>query len=335
MFIFLNNNIHKLVNLDFFMKVSIIIPCMNINHQTVKCIRKCLELNYNDFEIIVLPDFFEKKSKNKNLKIIQTGKVKPALKRNIGMKNAKGELFAFIDDDAYPERDWLKNAVKYLVNNKIGLVGGPNLTPEEANFSEHISGYVLSNWFVSGRASIRYKIAKNQNAKELPSCNYISKNFGIEYDSNFLTAEDSKYCFDILKKGYDVLYAGDVIVRHHRRKSIWKHLKQIYVYGRDIAWLTKKEFSKDKLYYAIPSIGLFFFIFGMISILYGFYSKIVLLFFSIYFILMFLGSLNKNLLVSFLVSLVGITTHFSYGLGWIRGILSKSENNQKISWNSR
>ena len=317
------------------MKISIIIPCININDQTAKCIRKCLELDYDNFEIIVLPDFFDKKSRHKNIKIIETGKVKPALKRNIGMKYAKGNLLAFIDDDAYPTKYWLRNAVKYFVNKKIGLVGGPNLTPPDANFSEHISGYVLSNWLVSGKASIRYKIAKNQNAKELPSCNYISRDFGIKYDSNFLTAEDSKYCFDIAKKGYDIFYANDVIVYHHRRNSILKHIKQMYVYARDIAWLTKKDFSKDELYYMIPSLGIFIFTFGLIGLIYGIYSKIILLSFSLYFILMFLESLNKNIHTSIIVFFIGIITHFSYGIGWIKGILTSPEKNEKVSWNSR
>ncbi len=44
--------------------------------------------------------------------IIPTGPVGPPLKRDIGAKKAKGEIIAFIDDDAYPRKDWLINAVK-------------------------------------------------------------------------------------------------------------------------------------------------------------------------------------------------------------------------------
>jgi GT2 family glycosyltransferase len=282
-----------------------------------------------------LPDISNKKSKYKNLKIIETGKVKPALKRNRGMELAKGELFAFIDDDAYPRKDWLKNAVKYFEDERVGLVGGPNLTPPEANFAEHISGYVLSNFLTSGQAAIRYKITKNQNSKELPSCNYISRDLGIKYDSNFLTAEDSKYCFDVWKKGYQVLYAGDVVVNHHRRNSLWKHIKQMYIYSRDIAWLTKKEFSVDKLYYMIPSFGLLVFVLGLIGIYGDIYTKMILLGFGVYFILMAFGSLKKNLFTSIVVFVVSVATHFAYGAGWLKGMFSKVDNNERVAWNSR
>ena len=318
------------------MKISIIIPCMEINEQTIKCIRECLKLDYEDFEILVLPDHTNKKSKDDRLRIIETGKVKPALKRNLGMEKAEGDLYAFIDDDAYPRKDWLKNAVKYFEDENIGIVGGPNLTPKEANFAEQVSGYVLSNFLTSGAAAIRYKIANNQYSKELPTCNYISRKLNIKYDPNFLTAEDSKYCFDTWNKGYKVLYANDIIVYHHRRDSLWKHVKQMFIYSRDIAWLTKKEFSFDKLYYSLPSFGLLVFIFGLMgSFLYDFIKNGFLIVLSIYFIMMILTSLNKNIKTSLIVFVISIATHFSYGFGWLKGIFSRPEKDEIVSWTSR
>ena len=48
------------------------------------------------------------------MKVVATGKVRPAEKRNIGIKAASGSIVAFIDDDAYPEAHWLEYAVKYF-----------------------------------------------------------------------------------------------------------------------------------------------------------------------------------------------------------------------------
>lgn len=305
------------------MKVSIIIPCREINEITIKCIRECLNQDYKNFEIIVLPDNTYKKAKNKRLKIIETGKVKPGLKRNIGMENAEGEFYAFIDDDAYPRKDWIKNALKYFEDDKIGIVGGPNLTPRKSKYFEKISGYVLSNFFVLGEASIRYRITRNRNVKELPSCNYISRaDISPKYNVDFLTAEDSKFCFDISNRGYKILYASDVIVYHHRRDSLRKHLLQMFVYGRDVALLTRKEFYIDKLYYFIPSFGFLIFILGLIGSFFNIFIKnLFLLTILIYLLFILFTSFHDNLKTSFLVFITSIGSHFAYALGWFKGIL--------------
>lgn len=336
-------------------KVSIIIPCKEVDDNTKKCINECLNLDYLDFEILVLPDEYEelkdKKLKNKRIRIIKTGKVKPAFKRNIAMKKARGKYFAFIDSDAYPRKDWLKNAIKYFKDEKIGLVGGPNLTPSEGNFAEKISGYVLANFLTSGPANIRYKISKNQYAKELPSCNYISrKEASSEYDSCFLTAEDSQFCFVCSKKGYKILYANDVVVYHHRRDTLRKHLQQLYVYGRDIAWLTKKEFSFDKLFYSLLSlfvigffIGLFIFLLNIsinitgavisngLEIGFSFISYLFFIALFIYLIIMFLTSMHEDIKVSYFVFITSMETHFAYGIGWLVGIFSKSDKTEEVN----
>lgn len=307
-------------------KVSIIIPCREIDAMTEKCIAECLKLDYDNFEILVFPDKKDKeKIKSKKLKIIETGKVKPSFKRNLGMKKAKGKFLAFIDSDAYPRKDWLRKAIKYFDNEEVGIVGGPNLTPKEANFMERASGYALSNFLASGAAHIRYKIKKNRYVKELPSCNYISrKEISPKYDVGFLTAEDSKFCFDVAKKGYKVLYAGDVIVYHHRRDTFRGHVKQMFIYGRDIAWLSKQEFSIDKSYYSL--LSLFVICASVLLVLFFFSQTVRLIFFilaSIYTFLILVTSIHENIRMTLSVIGTVITTHFAYGFGWLYGILNK------------
>lgn len=310
-------------------RISIIIPCKNIDEYTNKCIKECLILNYSNFEIIVLPDEKPIKNliKNKKLKMIYTGNVKPAFKRNLGMEKSNADFYAFIDSDAYPDKDWLKNAIKHFQDKQIGIVGGPNLTPNEneINFWEKVSGNVLKNFFVTGKANIRYKISKNQFTNELPSCNYISrKEASSEYDPKFLTAEDSEFCFNCSKKGYKILYVGDVVVYHHRRNSFKKHLKQMWVYGRDIAGLTKKEFSFDKMQYSILSVfSILFIILFLVAFFNDFIKWIFIYSTSVYLIIMCVTNINENIKMSFFCIITGILTHFSYGFGWIYGILSK------------
>tara|TARA_Y100000310_G_scaffold251425_1_gene257900 strand:- start:2229 stop:3185 length:957 start_codon:yes stop_codon:yes gene_type:complete len=309
-------------------KVSIIIPCKKVDSLTKKCVKHCLDLDYDNFEIILLPDSFNDEiKKNKKLKVFESGEVKPSAKRNLGMKKAKGKFFAFMDSDAYPERDWLKNAVPYFKDEKVGIVGGPNLTPPNANFWERVSGHILSNFWVSGKASIRYKVSKNQETHELPTCNYLSRReASSEYDSGFLTAEDSEFCFECIRRGYKILYSGDVVVYHHRRDSFEKHLKQMWIYARDIAWLTKKKFALKDIYYSFLSLFVIGFFVGAIL---SFFFPIIAVFYLnaliIYFATIFILSIHEYPWMTIWVFIGSVLTHFYYGFGYLSGLIFRHD----------
>ncbi|MEK7513397.1 MAG: glycosyltransferase, partial [Patescibacteria group bacterium] len=58
----------------------------------------------------------------------------PAEKRDWAANRAKGDILAFIDSDAYPGKNWLKNAQKLLKPARISAVCGPGLTPPTDNW---------------------------------------------------------------------------------------------------------------------------------------------------------------------------------------------------------
>ena len=119
-------------------KVSIIIPFKKLDKDVERCIKYCLELDYRNYDIILLPD---KKLKKKFLKskVIVTGPVCPSVKRNIGIKKSNAEICAFIDADAYPKRKWIKNAILVLKENDVGAVGGPILKLPNTSDLEKVS----------------------------------------------------------------------------------------------------------------------------------------------------------------------------------------------------
>jgi GT2 family glycosyltransferase len=313
-------------------KVSIIIPVSKINEYIYESVPHLIEQTYRNFEIII---FVDKKEINhfedKRIVIIPSGSVGPAKKRDLALKYARGEILAFIDDDAYPEKDWIKNAIKNFENENVGAVGGPNLTPENSNEFQKVSGFVLGSKIVSGGAAHRYKKEKRREIDDFPSCNlFIRKNIFKRingFDSNYWPGEDTKLCLEINKLGKKIVYDPEVVVYHHRRKNFRGYLKQISAYAKHRGNFARKlDKNSFKIMYFVPSLFVLGILLGSVlsffsKTVFGGYSLILLIYFII---LIFTGIFGKIKGFNFFrVVLLIFLTHIIYGIGFIIGILKK------------
>ena len=310
-------------------KISIIIPVKEINDYIRKFVPIILRQSFQNFEIIILPNQ-KSTEKFKKTRIIPSGNVGPAQKRDLGVSKARGEIIAFIDDDAYPEKDWLKKALLDFSDKEVGMVGGPNLTPKESNFFQHLSGAVLASWIVSGPVYYRYIKSKKRYCDDLPSCNLlIRKKVFLKvrgFDTSFWPGEDTKLCFDVIKNGMKIVYNPEVAVYHHRRPDLKSYLKQIFTYSKYRGFFAKKYPETSlKLSYFIPSIFVLGIMSGLILSFFNLTFKTAYLsLLIIYFLILFLNSLKTKRL-SFILPfiLTAFLTHLFYGFGFLTGLLKK------------
>ncbi len=312
------------------MKFSIIIPLAKLNEYLVEAIPYILKLNYpqNEYEIIILPNIFSKRIprylQNKRIRIISTGRISPAVKRDIGAKIAKGKILAFIDDDSYPREDWLRVAEKTFNNlpEEFVAVHGPAITPPNATKIEQMSGAFFESR-LGGGATYRCKdIGMSLEIYDAPSVNLLVRRkvflevggFGSEY----WPGEDSIFCQKLKDNGYKLWHQNNMIVFHHRRKTIRKHLKQVSGYGQHRGNFFRKGIGcSRKLTYLIPSL----FLIGNI-ITFIFFSKIWLSLFFLYFIVISLDLCLCIKLPFYLIPLTAVLTfasHLTYGFYFIKG----------------
>lgn len=115
-------------------KVSVILPCYNVEDYINKCLDSVLGQSLSEIEVICVDDG----SKDKTLKIIRsyakndkrvvvvTQENKGAgPARNNGIDHARGEFIAFMDpDDFYPTQNTLMNMYLAAVNNNVLISGG-------------------------------------------------------------------------------------------------------------------------------------------------------------------------------------------------------------------
>jgi GT2 family glycosyltransferase len=192
---------------------------------------------------------------------VNTGKdvTSPAEKRDLAIKEAGGQICAFIDDDAYPHRDWLKNAVTYFDDDTIGAVGGPGLTPQEDSYMMRAGGLCYES--IIGSASNQYRFVKKprRDVDDYPAYNLLIRKSVLEaiggFGTTFYGGEDTKLCADIVRLGKKIVYTPNVVTYHHRRPLFWQHLRQVANVGLHRGYFTKvlPETSR-RLVYFLPSL---------------------------------------------------------------------------------
>ena len=254
----------KLENIPF---VSIVIPTTG----NVKFIKGLVEsvskLDYpkDKFELILIGDeeteLLRLNSKRaKEYGIQTTVKYEPfaaGKKRNIGVELAKGDIIAFTDDDTILKEDWISNAVRHLSdNNEYVGVGGPNFTPREGLPFAKAVGRIFGSKFLF---SFRYTIGhvKPKEIEHNPTCNYVIKKEvfeTVQFHDTLWPGEDAEFDIRLIKNGFKILYAPDVIVWHHRRSRPIPFLKQMFNYGKTRAQVTRMHpDSFDFRYFAFIS----------------------------------------------------------------------------------
>lgn len=251
--------------------VSVVIACPAWSWMLDECLKGLSEQTYRDFEVIVLPDAAPETPWRRcdfPLSVIPTGKVRPAEKRNAGIAAAKGDVVAFIDDDAYPDARWLENAVKYFSDPAIGGVGGPGVTPPGDGFLARAGGRVYENVFVSGGYRYRYIGGRvRRDVDDYPSCNLLVRADVLRtihgYRTDFWPGEDTLLCEDIVYgQGKRLVYDPWSIVYHHRRRLFGPHLRQLGRYAFHRGYFVKKSPKTSfKLSYFIPSL----FVLGLVA----------------------------------------------------------------------
>src|SRR3989339_749706 len=254
--------------------VSIIIPVKEISdYLRNENLPAFVIQSYKNFEVIILPNKSNKENKKlfakyKWLKIIPTGKVtQPAEKRDIGAKNAKGSILAFIDDDAYPATDWLKKAIQYFNSKKTEVICGPGIIPQKTNIWEKIFDEILISPVGSGGYQYRFVQKHARFIDDYPSMNFLIKKDVFQklggFNSEYWPGEDSKLCEDLVYKYKGrIYYNSAILVYHHRRNNLIGFLKQHANYGfHRGAFFAHGDRNSKRFSYLVPTIFVFYIIF--------------------------------------------------------------------------
>jgi cellulose synthase/poly-beta-1,6-N-acetylglucosamine synthase-like glycosyltransferase len=316
-------------------KYSFIIPVKEINDYVRESVLKILEIPRDDYEIIIYPDFGNESGESWP-KTRQIGSDRnPSTKRSMAMKDASGDFLVFIDDDAYPRKDILDSLDKDFGDEKIAAVGGPAMTPDSDSFLQKVSGAVYLSRLSGGFPERYAPIGKKRFISDWPTVNLTIRKKVFEsvggFNSNFWPGEDTKLCLDIidkLDKKNMILYDPKVIVWHHRREGLARHLKQIAGYGLHRGYFAKKyPKTSFKFPYFVPT---FFFLFAVFGLILGYCFPLLMKLYALGWIIYGMAMIKvifdikrfqKELPVAFYALVYIFLTHIVYGARFIQGFV--------------
>ncbi|MBC8205181.1 MAG: tetratricopeptide repeat protein [FCB group bacterium] len=166
----LDSNQERKTPQDEYPMISIIIPVSEWDIQLNECLNSCIDLKYEKFEVIVLPDKTHDHAP-KGIKVISTGSVSFNDKLNIGVKESRGEMIVFLDGAFRPDSDWLKRGLELMNESSSPAVGGIGLADDDKPLLNKAALSIMENLYCG--IDPFFKI-KDSNGKRL-ACLFIKK----------------------------------------------------------------------------------------------------------------------------------------------------------------
>ncbi|HEX4998712.1 MAG TPA: glycosyltransferase [Terriglobia bacterium] len=222
-------------------RVSIVLCSYNGQRHIEESLAAIGRLDYPDFEVIVVDDGSTDQTaaiaSRHDVRLIRTENRGLSAARNTGLHAATGEIVAYIDDDAYPDREWLKRLAMVFLRTDYAGVGGPNIPPEGDCF--------VAQCVALAPGGPIHVLLTDTEAEHIPGCNMAFRRAELleigGFDPRFRTAgDDVDVCWRIQQQGWKLGFTAAATVFHHRRGSVRTYWKQQVGYGRAEAMLERK-----------------------------------------------------------------------------------------------
>lgn len=215
-------------------KVSVYVPCYNVEKFVASCIEGILNQTYQVDEILVIDDG----SSDRTVEIASKYPVRIikhevnkglSAARNTGLKNATNELVGCLDADCVADAYWLENLIAAIEeNDQIVMVGGRLVETVEKSIADRWRKvHMTQDW--GDERVYQPQFMYGNNSLVLKS---VIAEIGWYNEKLRTNGEDLDISRRIYEKEYKTIYEPKAIVRHLRQDNIGSLLDTFWRYHR-------------------------------------------------------------------------------------------------------
>jgi GT2 family glycosyltransferase len=221
--------------------ISVVVCTRNGAPTLRECLEGVLALDYPRYAAILVDDGSTDESaaiaQEYGVAVISTPNRGLSAARNTGLHAARGEIVAYLDDDASPDRHWLTYLAATFARTSHAAVGGPNVPPpDETGVAACVAGTP------GGPVHV---LVSDTEAEHLPGCNMAFRRDALlaigGFDRRFRVAgDDVDVCWRLHEQGMTLGFHPAALVWHRRRATVRRFWRQQRGYGRAEALLERK-----------------------------------------------------------------------------------------------
>lgn len=216
--------------------ISIVIPTYHSERTIEKCLIALKNQSYPQIEIIVVDSpYYDDEARKKCKSIIERyaqyflDGPERSIQRNRGIKEAKGEYIAVIDQDMYLSKDVIKDCYERLTKESYIALTIPEISIGEGFWTQCV-------------ALDRY-ITTYLERGENECCRFFSKKDALAiggYDPTLVGVEDADFDHRMSERG-KIGKSKEIIYHDEGKTDFWKRVKKKYYYSKAFRDYLKKN----------------------------------------------------------------------------------------------
>ena len=329
--------------------VSVIIPTLNEEKYVSKCIQSLEASDYplNKIELLIIDGGSIDKTVNlienfmvsyDNIRIIKQSGANTSVGRNLGIKEARGDLVFNFSSHAIVEKETVRVLATKLMgcSQEVVGVGCKDQIPPDQTSRIPVCIDSITNTFLGGKLMHQQApLTKEGYFDSISFTIYRKKLFSTIgfFNPSFPAGDDAEFNLRVKEAGFKLLFTPDTCVYRYKREHVKPFFMQMFKYGQTRMQINKKHNKSIRLAYVIPVLFIAYILAFAGLLVMG--NAQLLIVWSLGILGYCLSIIGFSVKLSLsrerpsmlaICPLLYVTEHIGYGLGLLSGVMSLNNN---------